>query len=112
MKRSEDFVKQNCGKKHSNVKCRWKTLVKEEWSYPRSKKISSSTGRQKKSVHEVAKLFESERHKKCHFSTVYRELKRQGFKPFHVQKKPFKTALNIEDSFANLCTLFFLPSSR
>lgn len=65
--------------------------------------VDREVRKKKRSVRDLSKILEEERHKDRPKSTVHDHLRRCGFKPFHVVKKPLKTALAVENRlwFAN-----------
>ena len=65
--------------------------------------VEREVRKQKRSVRDLSKILEVERGKPRPKSTVHDHLRRSGFKPFHVIKKPLKTALAVKNRlwFAN-----------
>ena len=59
--------------------------------------IARESCRQKKSVRVITKILEEERGKPKSKSAVHLEIRRMGFKPFHVVKKPMKSELSLEN---------------
>ena len=98
LNRSENFVKRNWNKNPYECKMDTDNLQRPEVLSQESKEIiGKSTGKQKKSVRKLGHELEIKRGKKRHFTTIWRELKKSGNKPFHVIKKPNITIQQKED---------------
>lgn len=98
LKRSEDWVKDNWRKNPLECFTDFSKCGRPEILSQESKDIVyASTGLQRKSCRELSKQILLRREKNRSHCTVYRFLRKQGFKPFHVISKPLKTNLNREN---------------
>jgi transposase len=97
VKRSERFVQQWWNGDPYDSKTERKGGRPHVLSQESKELVKSSLSKPQKGVRTLAFEIAEKRGKVRSSSSVYRELQRQGAKPFHVVAKPLKTELNIRD---------------